>query len=176
MKGHASFCKSLNVPSYKKIHLCILKRERVLSHISCRNVYTHLLSFWNNISPNQRRCGNCIPTDPVYLHMAVQPMVSVHLRKKKTKKGNRTVPLGRTNVTTVYGMERVMGILQWHFHRVAVRPLKSAGPGSNWNLECWFLRRGENRSTRRKLLCFKTALCGYQLSCLWIQNKLLSAL
>lgn len=34
--------------------------------------------------------------------------------------------------------------LQWHFHRVAVRPLKSAGPGSNWNLECWFLSRGEN--------------------------------
>ena len=44
--------------------------------------------------------------------MAAQPMVSVHLRKKKTKKVNRTVPLGRTNVTTVYGMEIAMALPQ----------------------------------------------------------------
>ena len=44
--------------------------------------------------------------------MAAQPMVSVHLRKKKTKKVNRTVPLGRTNVTTVYGMEIAVALPQ----------------------------------------------------------------
>jgi len=41
----------------------------------------------------------------------------------------------------------IMGIFQWHLHRVAICPLKSA---LNWNLEMLLLRKAENQSIQRK--------------------------
>ena len=38
-------------------------------------------------------------------------------------------------------------IWRYHIHKAVLRLPDS---WSNWNMECWFLRRGENRSTRRK--------------------------